>query len=65
MHKEVREIRKKLKRQGWRFRQAKGPYELAIPPDKAKSPVKLPSSPGGRRWKQNLTGELRKSGADL
>lgn len=65
MHKEVREIRRTLKRYGWRFRPAKGPYELAIPPDKAKPPVKLPSTPGGRRWKQNLIAELRRSGADL
>ena len=65
MHKAVREIAKKLETQGWGFRPGKGPYVIAVPPDKSKRPVKLPSSPGGRNWRQNLIAVLRRSGADL
>ena len=65
VNKEVREIAKRLEKQGWWIQHIKGGRVLAWPPDKTKNAVKLPSTPGGRRWKENLTAELRKAGADL
>ena len=65
MHKEVGEIAKKLESQGWTLRQGKGGYMFAYPPDRTRRPVKLPSTPGGRSWKQNLVAVLRRNGADL
>jgi hypothetical protein len=65
MHKEVREIARKLEEQGWEIRTGNQGYEFAYPPDKSKRPVKLPSTPGGKRWKQNLIGALRRNGAKL
>lgn len=64
--KEVREIIEKLEAQGWRIeRNPKTGYTFAYPPDKTKRPVKLPTSPGQYRWKQNLIAVLRRNGADL
>lgn len=65
MHKEIREIVSKLEEQGWEVRSGNGGYDFAFPPDKTKRSVKLPSTPGGSRWKQNLISVLKRAGADL
>lgn len=66
MHKEVAEIAKKLRRQGWRIEEGSGTHpHKAFPPDPTKPMVPLPSTPGGGRWKQNLIAQLRRSGADI
>lgn len=61
--KDITRIRKALVDQGWRIEPAKGGgYDLAYPPDKSKSMVRLPSTPGGGRWMQNLIADLRRAG---
>lgn len=65
MHKEVREIVDKLLAQGWTVEPDGGGHYKATPPDKTKRIVTLPSTPGKGRWKQNLTSQLRRSGAIL
>lgn len=66
MHKEVAEIAKKLRKQGWVIEVGKGPHpHKAWPPDPSMPMVPLPSSPGRGRWKQNLIAQLRRSGADV
>jgi hypothetical protein len=66
MHKEVREIADKLIAQGWTISEVGGGgHSMACPPDKTKRCVPLPSTPGRGRWKQNLTSQLRRSGAIL
>lgn len=64
-NKEVNEIARSLEKQGWRIESIKGGYRMAYPPDRTKRPVKLPSSPAGRRWRKNLIAVLRRNGADL
>jgi hypothetical protein len=64
MHKEVKEIARKLERQGWTIKPGTK-HDLACPPDKDKPCVPLPGSPGRGRWKENLVAQLRRSGADL
>jgi hypothetical protein len=61
---EVREIIKKLAPQGWRVEQ-RSTYYLAFPPDENIPPVRLPTSRGESRWRQNLIAALRRAGADL
>lgn len=63
MNKEVKEIADKLEAQGWRI--TWGNHSQACPPDKTKPCVALPGTPSGKRWKQNLTAQLRRSGARL
>lgn len=65
MHKEVKEIATKLERQGWRIDYARKGHPMAFPPDRSKSPVPLPSTPGRGCWKENLIAQLRRSGANL
>lgn len=66
MHKEVREIKERLEVQGWTVSEVRGGgHYMACPPDKTKRCVTLPSTPGKGRWKQNLTSQLRRSGADI
>ena len=65
MHKEVREIAKKLEQQGWRIDTDRNGHDMACPPDKSLPCVPLPGTPGRGRWKQNLIAMLRRSGADL
>jgi hypothetical protein len=65
VHKEVREIADKLEAQGWVIKQGNQGYAFAYPPDPSKRPVKLPSTPGGGRWRENLISVLRRSGAVL
>lgn len=66
MHKEVREIKERLEAQGWTVSEVTGGgHYKACPPDKTKRCVTLPSTPGQGRWKQNLTSQLRRSGADI
>ncbi|MGO9873441.1 MAG: hypothetical protein ACLPVY_06540 [Acidimicrobiia bacterium] len=64
MNREVRDIVRRLESQGWRIESGSKHY-LAYPPDLTKAIVTIPSTPSGGRWKQNLIGQLRKSGADL
>lgn len=65
MHKEVREIATKLEAQGWTITPDGGGHYRACPPDKTKRCVTLPSTPGKGRWRQNLTSQLRRSGANI
>ncbi len=64
MHKEVAEIAEALEAQGWTIDYGRE-HPMACPPDKTRACVPLPSTPGRGRWKQNLIGKLRRSGADL
>jgi hypothetical protein len=60
--KEIREIVRKLIRQGWRVEWApKRQHGMAYSPDGV-TIVVLPSTPGGGRWKQNLLTALRRGG---
>ena len=61
MAKDINRIREAPVAQGWEIK-AGGKYDYAYPPDKSKRRVKLPSTPGGGRWMQNLIAELRRSG---
>jgi hypothetical protein len=67
MHKEVAEIAKKLRKQGWliEFRPGAKHEYVAVPPDPSMRKVPLPSTPGRGRWKQNLIAQLRRAGADI
>lgn len=62
MAKEINQIRKALVAQGWRIEARKGGHDMAYPPDPAKRPVPLPSTPSGARWLPNLLAQLRRSG---
>jgi len=59
---EITAIRKALIAQGWRIEARKGGHDMAFPPDKTKSAVTLPSTPGGGRAIPNLIAQLRRSG---
>lgn len=59
---DIKQIRKALIAQGWRIEARKGGHDMAFPPDKSKSAVALPGTPGGGRWMQNLIAQLRRSG---
>lgn len=61
MAKDIDVIVKALIEQGWRVEPGKG-HSKAFPPDKAKPVVTLPTTPGGGRWRENLIGQLRRSG---
>lgn len=65
MHKEVREIARKLEAQGWRIDYQRKTHAVAYPPDRSHRPIPLPGTPSGPRWKSNLIGQLRRAGADL
>ena len=63
MARDIDQITQALEDQGWRL----GPprrsgHRMAYPSDKTKSPVLLPGTPGGGRWKENLVAQLRRSG---
>lgn len=63
MAKDIDQIRKALIAQGWRIEKARGTgYDRAYPPDTSKPPARLPSTPGGGRWRENLIAQLRRSG---
>jgi hypothetical protein len=64
MNKEVKEIADKLRAQGWTIDETRA-HPMACPPDTSKPCVPLPSTPGRGRWKQNLTSQLRRAGAQL
>lgn len=61
MARDIDQIKQALRDQGWDIRN-KGGKDMAYPPNKAKQPVLLPTTPGGGRWKQNLIAQLRRSG---
>jgi hypothetical protein len=58
---DLKTIRKALIAQGWTIRTGTK-HDVAYPPDKSKSAVVLPSTPGGGRWRENLLAQLRRSG---
>jgi hypothetical protein len=65
VNKEVREIAKAARKAGLAApaHQRRPGARRAARQDQERRQV--PSTPGGRRWKENLTAELRKAGADL
>lgn len=62
MAKDIDVIRKALIDQGWRIIPRKGGHDMALPPDRTKRGVPLPSTPSGPRWRDNLIADLRKAG---
>lgn len=61
MARDIDSIVAALDDQGWHI-ERKGGKRMAYPPDRSKSPVLLPDTPGGGRWRQNLIAQLRRSG---
>lgn len=59
---EMKAIRKALRQQGWRIEPRKGGHDMALPPDRTKRGVPLPSTIGEGRAFANLVAKLRQSG---
>lgn len=59
---DIKTIRKALLAQGWRIENKGRGHDMAYPPDRNKSAVTLPGTPGGGRWMPNLIADLRRSG---
>jgi predicted RNA binding protein YcfA (HicA-like mRNA interferase family) len=64
VNKEIRDIVKKLEKQGWRIEQG-GKHLKAYPADKSMPLVVIPGTPSDHRSLKNLIAQLRRSGADI
>lgn len=60
-NKEVRELVKELREQGWHVDES-GRHIRAYPPDKSRPMVTLSKTPSDHRWKANTLAQLRRSG---
>lgn len=61
MHKDLRDIVKQLRRNGYTIEQVKGGH-YKVKNANGGTVYMLPSTPGGGRWKQNLEATLKRKG---
>jgi hypothetical protein len=60
-NKEIRELVKELREQGWDVDES-GRHIRAYPPDKSRPMVTIAKTPSGPRWRANTIAQLRRSG---
>lgn len=62
MNKEVDQLLRELRVQGWRVERTRGGHYKAFPPDPAATPVVIPGTPSDSRSLRNTIGLLRRGG---